>query len=231
MRANQIMTKNVVVVAAEYSVYDAAEIMLSSGISAAPVVDADGKMIGIVSEADLMHRPEIATVPGKSWLQRLLADNTATAREFVRSHSHRVTDVMTKNVVSADEGATVQEIVVLMQRHHVKRIPILRDGKIVGIVGRANVLQGLLAREPSSPSGRIDDEVLRAAVTATLAKRGWAAAPTSNVVSQDGVIHLWGCVDNNTIKKAYEIAAENVHGVRHVQNHMMVIPPEVHFGI
>ena len=231
MRTNQIMTRNVVVIAAEYSVYDAAEILLNSCISAAPVVDADGKMIGIVSEADLMHRPEIGTVPGKSWLQRLLADNTAMAKEFVRSHSHRVTDVMTKNVIFADESATVQEIVALMQQHHVKRIPILRDGKIVGIVSRGNVLQGLLAREPSSLNSKTDDEALRTAVTATLSKRGWASAPTSNVVAQNGVIHLWGCVDNDTIKKAYEIAAENVHGVRRVRNHMMVIPPEVRFGI
>jgi CBS domain-containing protein len=231
MRVNQIMTKNVVVIAADYSVYDAAEIMLNSNISAAPVVDADGKMIGIVSEADLMHRPEIGTVPGKSWLQRLLADNTVMAKTFIRSHSHRVTDVMTKNVVSADESATVQEIVGLMQRNHVKRIPILRDDKVVGIVSRANILQGLLAREPSSVNDKTDDAALRSAVTATLARQGWASAPTNNVICQEGVIHLWGYVDNDTIKKAYEVAAENVHGVRRVENHMMVIPPEVHFGM
>jgi len=231
MRANQIMTKKVIVIAADYSVYDAAEIMLNSSISAAPVVDADGRIIGIVSEADLMNRPEIGTVPGKSWLQRLLADHTATAKAFVRSHSHRVTDVMTKTVVSADERATVQELVALMQRHHVKRIPILRDDKVVGIVSRANVLQGLLAREPSSLNGKADDEALRIAVTTTLAQRGWASAPTTNVVSRDGVVHLWGCVENETIKKAFEIAAENVHGVQRVQNHMMVLAPEVRFGI
>jgi CBS domain-containing protein len=231
MRANQIMTRNVVVIAADYSVYDAAEIMLNSNISAAPVVDADGKMIGIVSEADVMHRPELGTVPAKSWLERLLADDTTVAKDFIRSHSHRVTDVMTKKVISAGEGTTVQELAALMQRHHIKRIPILREGKLVGIVSRANLLQGLLTREPESLHGKADDAALRTAVTATLAKRGWASAPTSNVMCQDGIVHLWGCVDNDTIKKAYEVAAENVHGVRRVQNHMMVIPPEVRFGI
>lgn len=231
MRANQIMTKRVIVIAADDSVYDAAEIMLNSGISAAPVVDADGKMIGIVSEADLMHRPELGTVPGKSWLERLLADDTVMAKSFIRSHSHRVADVMTKSVVSADERTTVQDIAALMQRHHVKRIPILHGDKLVGVVSRSNLLQGLLAREPSSLTGKADDEALRAAVMATLAKRGWASAPTTNVVSQDGVIHLWGYVDNDTVKKAYEVAAENVPGVRRVKNHMMVLPPEVHFGV
>jgi CBS domain-containing protein len=231
MRASQIMSKMVVVIAADDSVYDAAESILNSGISAAPVVDAGGKMIGIVSEADLMHRPELGTVPGKSWLERLLADDTVVAKDFIRSHSHRVADVMTKSVVSADEHATVKEIAALMRRHNVKRIPILRDGKLVGIVSRSNLLQGLLAREPSSLNGKADDEALRTAVIATLAKRGWASAPTTNVVSRDGVIHLWGYVDNDTVKKAYEVAAENVHGVRRVKNHIMVIPPEVHFGV
>ncbi len=173
MRANQIMTRNVVVIAADYSVYDAAEIMLNSNISAAPVVDADGKMIGIVSEADLMHRPELGTVPARSWLERLLADDTTGAKDFIRSHSHRVSDVMTKKVISAGEGTTVQELAALMQRHHVKRIPILREGKLVGIVSRANLLQGLLTREPESLHGKADDAALRTAVTATLAKRGW----------------------------------------------------------
>ena len=166
MRAKQVMSRLVHTVAAEASVYDAAQVLLNAGISAATVVDADGSMIGIVSEADLMYRTEIGTVPGKSWLQRLLADDAKMACDYVRSHSHRVADVMTKNVVTAEEATPLRDIAALMQRHRLKRIPILRDGKIVGVVSRANLLQGLLAREPS-PSGDIAaDEALRTAVAA-----------------------------------------------------------------
>ena len=136
------------------------------GISAAPVVDADGTLIGIVSEADLMYRAEIGTVPGKSWLQRLLADDAVLARDYIRSHSHRVADVMTKNVVTAEERASLGEIAALMQRHRVKRIPILRGGKLVGIVSRASLLQGLRAREPSALEDPAADETLRTAVAA-----------------------------------------------------------------
>jgi CBS domain-containing protein len=146
MRAKQVMTRQIHTVAANASVYEAAQVMLNAGISAAPVVDVDGALIGIVSEADLMYRSEIGTAPGKSWLQRLLSDDAVLANDYIRAHSHRVADVMTKNLVTADEGATLGEIATLMQRHRVKRIPIVRDGKVVGIESRANLLQGLLAR-------------------------------------------------------------------------------------
>src|SRR5262249_34936812 len=134
MQARQVMTRTVITVPADATVYAAAEILLGARISAAPVIDADGKMIGIVSEADLMHRPEIGTVPSKSWLQRLLGDGTVLARDYVRSHSHRVTDVMTRDVVTAGEHTALSDVATLMQRHRVRRIPIVRDGNLVGIV-------------------------------------------------------------------------------------------------
>lgn len=232
MHARQVMTRPVHTVPADASVYEAAQVLLNAGISAAPVVDADGKMLGIVSEADLMYRTEIGTVPGKSWLQRLLTDDAVTARDYVRAHSHRVADVMTKNVVTAEERTSLGDIAALMQRHRVKRLPILRDGRIVGIVSRGNLLQGLLAREPSEPDSPADDDKLRSVVVAELAKHGWASSfqPT-NVVAENGIVHLWGYVASTAVKDAHRIAAENVRGVKRVENHMNVLPPEVRFGI
>jgi CBS domain-containing protein len=231
MRANQVMATDVATVPASASVYDAAFILLNAGVSAAPVVNAGGKMIGIISEADLMHRPELGTVAKKSWFERLLDNDVAMARDFIQSHSHRVADVMTKNVVSAGPRTPLPEIAALMQRHKIKRIPIVEDGVVVGIVSRANLLQGLLAREPGEPEAPVDDDTLRAAVIAVLGKQGWATSGTANVVSENGIIHLWGYVDSATVKKAHEVAAANVHGVRRVKNHMAVIPSDVHFGI
>jgi CBS domain-containing protein len=232
MRAKQVMTRPIHMVAADASVYDAAQVLLNACISAAPVVDADGKMLGIVSEADLMFRTEIGTVPGKSWLQRLLADDAAMARDYIRAHSHRVADVMTKNVVTAEERTSLADIAALMQRHRVKRIPILREGRVVGIVSRANLLQGLLAREPLESESSPGDEKLRSVVEAELARHGWASSslPTS-VVAENGIVHLWGYASSTAVKDAHRIAAENVPGVKRVENHMNVLPPEVHLGI
>jgi CBS domain-containing protein len=231
MRAQQVMSRPVHTVAADASVYDAAQVLLNAGVSAAPVVDADGRMIGIVSEADLMYRTEIGTMPGKSWLQRLLTDNAVLARDYIRSHSHRVADVMTKNVVTADERTSLADIAALMQRHRVKRIPILRDDRVVGIVSRANLLQGLLAREPLPSENVAADETLRTSVTAELARHGWTSTLSTNVVAENGVVHLWGFVDSGTVRDAYRIAAESVRGVKRVENHMDILPPEVRIGI
>jgi len=231
MNAKQVMSRSVHTVAADASVYDAAHVLLNAGISAAPVVDADGTMIGIVSEADLMYRTEIGTMPGKSWLQRLLADNAVLARDYIRSHSHRVADVMTKNVVTADERTPLADIATLMQRHRVKRVPILRDGKVVGIVSRGNLLQGLLARELVPSEDLAADETLRTSVAAEIARQGWSSNLPTSVVAENGTVHLWGYVDSDTVKDAYRIAAENVRGVKRVENHMTVVPPEVRFGI
>ena len=231
MRAKQVMTRQIHAVTADASVYDAAQVLLNAGISAAPVIDADGTLIGIVSEADLMYRSEIGTVPGKSWLQRLLADDAILANDYIRAHSHRVADVMTKNLVTADERATLGEIATLMQRHRVKRIPIVRDGKVVGIVSRANLLQGLLAREPASSEDPAANEAVRTLVTSEFARHGWATSQTSCVVAENGVVHLWGYVNSDAVRDAYRIAAENVRGVKRVENHMKVLPPETRLGI
>jgi CBS domain-containing protein len=231
MRARQVMTRPPITVPADATVYAAAEVLLGSGISAAPVVDADGKMIGIVSEADLMNRPEIGTVPAKSWLQRLLADNTVLARDHIRAHSHHVADVMTKDVVTADERTELGEIASLMQRHHVKRIPILRDGKLVGIVSRSNLLQGLLSHEPLPATGLASDESIREGVATELARYPWASCPTTNVIVDKGIVHLWGYVDSRLVRDAMRVAAENVPGVRRVVNNVTVLPPEIHFSI
>lgn len=229
MRANQVMATGVVTVSADASVYDAAFILLSAGVSAAPVVNAHGKMIGIVSEADLMYRPEIGTVAKKSWFARLIADDVTAAREFIQSHSHRVADVMTKNVVSAGPRTPLPEIAALMREHRVKRIPIVEDGAVVGIVSRSHLLQGLLARE-AGIAPEIDDSQLRGAVLAALNKQGWASSGAANVVSENGVIHLWGYVNNATLKKAYQVAAANVFGVRGVKNHLAILPATMHTG-
>ncbi|MDP1748705.1 MAG: CBS domain-containing protein [Reyranella sp.] len=231
MRAKQVMTRQVHAVTADASVYDAAQVLLNAGISAAPVVDADGTLIGIVSEADLMYRSEIGTVPGKSWLQRLLSDDAILAKDYIRAHSHRVADVMTRNLVTASEHATLGEIATLMQRHRVKRIPIARDGKVVGIVSRANLLQGLLARELASSEDLATNEAVRAQVTSELARHGWATSQTTCVVADNGIVHLWGYVNSDAVRDAYRIAAENVRGVKRVENHMRILPPETRMGI
>lgn len=228
MYAMKVMTRPVVTIPADATVYAAADILLGARISAAPVVDADGKMIGIVSEADLMNRPESGTVPAKSWLQRLLAPEVVLARDFLRSHSHHVADVMTHDVVTAEERTDLKEIAGLMESRGVKRVPIVRDGKVVGIVSRANLLQGLLARDPRAGEGTAPDDDLRERVNDELDRHSWAS-DVSNVVVENGAVHLWGQTFSPTARDAVRVAVENVHGVKRVVNNIVVLPVEAGF--
>lgn len=223
MQAMKVMTRTVVTVPADATVWAAADILLGARVSAAPVVDADGRMLGIVSEADLLNRPELGTVPARSWLQRLLTDEAILARDYLRSHSHRVSDVMTRKVVSVEERTDLKEIAALMQKHRIKRVPVVRDGKVVGIVSRANLLQGLLAREPQQATAPAADDTLRAQVVTVLAAHDWGAG-VSNVVVENGVVHVWGNVASPTVREAVRVAAENVPGVQRVVNKVVVLP-------
>lgn len=225
MYAMKVMTRPVVTIPADATVYAAADILLGARISAAPVVDADGKMIGIVSEADLMNRPEAGTVPAKSWLQRLLAPETVLARDYLRSHSHHVADVMTRDVVTAEERTDLKDIAGLMQSKGVKRVPIVRDGKVVGIVSRANLLQGLLARASRPTGSAAPDDNLRDRVNEELDRHSWAS-DVSNVVVENGAVHLWGQTFSPTARDAVRVAVENVPGVSRVVNNIVVLPVE-----
>lgn len=230
MRAKDVMTCGVVCVDVKESIFDAAELLLGAGVSAAPVIDDKGTVVGIVSEADLLRRAEIGTAPRKSWLSRLLASEASSAHEFVSAHARKVSDVMTRTVITAAEDAPLGELVDLMERHNVKRIPVVRDDKLVGIVSRANLLEALLSREPEGPAVQPSDSETRRAVVEALEKHPWTSRWPTNVFANDGVVHLWGFVDDPEVRKAYRVAAENVPGVRRVKSHLRALPASVALG-
>lgn len=231
MRARDIMTESVICIDVKESVFDAAELLLGAGVSAAPVVNDKGAVVGIVSEADLIKRTEIDTATKKSWLARLLDSEVSAARDFVGANTRRVADVMTKDVATATEDTPLRELVELMERRNVKRIPIVRDGVLVGVVSRADLLRALLSREPEGPMLQPTDKALRQAVVEALENRPWTSKWPTNVFANDGVVHLWGYVDGEEVRKAYRVAAENVPGVRKVRNHLRTMPASVGMGV
>jgi len=231
MRAGDIMTENVICVDQGASIFDAAELMLSVGVSAVPVVDTRNKIVGIISEADLMRRGEIGTTARESWLARLVGDKETAAREFTHAHSRRIRDVMTTKVITAGEDAGLPELVELMDKHRVKRLPIVRNDVVVGIVSRANILQVLLSREPGNDLGHATDKELREAVEMALLKHGWNSKWPINIVANAGVVHLWGFVQGDEVRQAYRVAAENVPGVKRVKSHLRPLPAAVNMGV
>ena len=195
MQAQDIMTRDVITVGPDMAVRDVAGLLLDKHISAAPVVDEAGKLIGIVSEGDLVRRPEIAGEPRVSWWLDLISSETERARDHVKTHGRTAGQVMTPGVAYVAEDTPVAEAARMLEERRIKRVPVLRDGKVVGILSRADLLRVLVMQPEAEadPDGRADDRVVRAAVERTL-REIRSGAILLNVVVDDGTVHLWGMV-------------------------------------
>ncbi len=220
MKAADIMVRDVVTVAPDATVRDLAKTLIDRRISAAPVVDADGRLKGIVSEGDLLRRTELGMERQRSWLDVFSLPETLT-QEFVKSHALKVADVMTRDVVTAEEEASLAEIANLLEKHHVKRLPIVRGGRVVGIVSRANILQAFASLpEATLPAAPASDRELREAVLEAIAGAGIGDPGHLNVIVHGGTVELWGVVAERQ-RQPIRVAAESTAGVAAVRDHMI----------
>lgn len=219
MQAKDVMTTKVVTVGPETPVNAVAALLLERHISAVPVIDEDRTVLGIVSEGDLMRREE--TAQRQSWWLAAFGDPEELARQFVKSHGQRAKDVMTCEVVTVTEETPLVEIAALLEKHGIKRVPVLREGRLVGIVSRADLLRGLAVRgmKPMTPVAP-DDASIRAQVLAVMHREPWARFHFLSVVVDHGVVHLWGLVQSEAERDALRIAAENIPGVQGVEDHL-----------
>jgi len=221
MKARDVMTPNVVSVPADMTVPEIAKLLLDRRISAVPVVDGGERVIGVISEGDLMRRPELGTdKPRSRWLRLFMGDEDR-ARDYVKTHGGHARDVMSKPVASVSPEATLAEVVNLMTRRHIKRVVVVEHGKLAGMVTRTDLLRALQARE-ALPTQNVprDDSSVRAAILETIDQQGWAASAIINVQVTDGTAHLWGGVDSEEQRKGILVAVEGVPGVRAIEDHL-----------
>jgi CBS-domain-containing membrane protein len=227
MRAKDVMTSPVVTVGPQTTVPQIAKLLIERRISAVPVVDQRERVVGIVSEGDLMRRVENAEERHRSWWLRLFSDATTDAAEYVKTHGRRAADVMTRDVVTVGEDTPLHEIVALLEARRIKRVPVVRDGRLVGIVSRANLLHGLAARPEDTPVPSADDEAIRSRILTTLREEVGGMTQFVNVVVNQGVVDVWGTTGCPEVAQAVRVAAENTPGVREVRHHVTVLPPMV----
>jgi CBS domain-containing protein len=217
------MVSPVITVKPYSSVRDVANLLLKHRISAVPVVDDTGKLVGIVTEGDLLHRVENDTeVRRSSWL-RVFTDQGVLAAEYARAHSRKVADVMTTRVVFAAPEASLSDIAMLMERHSIKRIPIVNKGQLVGIVSRANLVQAIATARPSLQIP-LSDQAIRDKLLAHLRAQPWPHTSQLNATVKDGVVDVWGICHSDAEREAVRIAAENIPGVRAVKNNLSMPP-------
>lgn len=224
MKAGDLMTADVVTIGKDATTADAIRLMLEHRISGLPVVDSAGRLLGIVTEGDFLRRGEMGTERHRPrWLEFLISPGRQAA-EYMESHGRKVAEVMTRPVQAISEDTPVGEIVDLMEHFHVKRLPVLRDGRLVGIVGRADLLRAL-ATLPPAAAREGGDAAIRAQLTAQIAKQPWAPQATLSVAVQDGVVRLSGLAFDERESEALRVLAENVPGVKSVEADLVVIEP------
>ncbi len=204
------------------TVQEAAKLFLAHRISAVPVVDNEGKLVGIVSEGDLMHRAEAGTERRHSWWLRVYEDETLAA-EYVKAHARKIADVMTRRVITASPDSALHEVAALLEKNSIKRVPIVKDGYLVGIVSRANLVQAVASgrKELEIP---LSDTVIRDKILATLASQAWAHTGLLNVTVNGGIVDIWGISGSDAERKAVCVAAESAPGVLIVHDNMIRRP-------
>ena len=225
MNAMDVMTRDVVSIGPDASIVEAVRIMLQHKISGLPVVDASGHLQGVITEGDFLRRAETGTQrKHPRWLEFLLGPGRL-ATEYVHASGRKVGDVMTLDVRTVTEDATLEQIVHVMERYRVKRVPIVQGSKVVGIVTRANLMRAVarlaLAEHPVAPG----DAAIRERLIAELKKQRWAPVGLINVVVKGGVVKLSGALTDERERQAIRIAAENIAGVTKVEDHLVWIEP------
>lgn len=225
MKAKDVMTRHVIFVAPDASILEALRLMLQHKISGLPVIDKKGNLAGIVTEGDFLRRTETGTERKRPrWLEFLVGPGRL-AKEYVHTHARRVDEVMTFDVQTITEDTPLDDIVEIMEKYRIKRLPVMRGGELVGIVSRANLLHALAGLVGEIPPGPKTDETIRDGVLAEFDRQTWAPKQLIDVVVRNGIVELWGTVIDPAQRDAARVAAEAVPGVKAVKCHIVWIEP------
>lgn len=221
MKAKDVMTLNVVSVQPQAAVMQAVRIMLQRKISGLPVVDDVGRLVGILTEGDLLRRAETGTQKQRPrWLEFLLGPGRL-ATEYVQTHGRRVEEVMTHDPVTVTEETSLEDVVRTMEKHRIKRVPVMRGERLVGLISRANLLHALASVSRQVGAGSVGDADIRGRLLAELQKERWAPVGALDVIVRDGVVELWGTITDERQREALVVAAENIPGVNGVRDHLV----------
>jgi CBS domain-containing protein len=235
MNAADIMTQPVISVAAEATISQAAELMLKHGISGLPVTNLKGMVVGIVTEGDLLRRAELGTERQRShWLEWIIGPGRM-ANDYVDAHARKVGEIMSPDVITVAPTETLPEVVRLMEKRQVKRLPVLDGGRLVGIVSRANLVRALMATLTASAGkvrqGTASDTEIRDSILAEIAKQPWGPRYSVDVKVTNGVVELCGSITDERERAALQVVAENTKGVKKVHDGLVWVDPVSGFVI
>ena len=222
MNASEIMSRDVVTVGPKTTVREIAETMTKHRISGVPVVDQSGRLVGILSETDLLHRMETGTERRPKWWLGLFQDSGSMAREFTKSHGLTAGDIMTTDVTTVSGTSSLAEIAELLDAKNLKRVPVLVDGKLAGIITRGDMVKALANAETTPKSAGGDDASVARAVTKRIGEVRWLRDAYVSVLVIDGIAELTGLVPTTDQKKALVVLVEETPGVKGIEDRLRV---------
>jgi CBS-domain-containing membrane protein len=227
MQARDAMTKDIVTVGPETTVGEIAALLVTHRIGAVPVVSPDRRLIGIVSQTDLAHRSETSTEKKRKWWLEAFADPDVKAREYVKSHGHKASEVMTRVVVSVAESASLAEVADVLDTHRIRQVPVMSVGRLVGMISRADLVRALAEAAIAAPATRSDNGALQKAIWSQIRAQPWLKAAYVNLAVKDGVVDLWGAVESDEQRRALKVLVEGVQGVARVEDNVTLLPKVV----
>jgi CBS domain-containing protein len=225
MKAQDVMTRPVVFVDPDDSITRAIRLMLQNRISGLPVIAEGGRLVGIVTEGDFLRRSETATERQRPrWLEFFVGPGRS-AEEYVRTHGRKVSEVMTTDPVTVTGDAPVQEVVTLMEKRRIKRLPVVRGNMVIGIISRANLLHALASLSAETGPAKVSDQAIRDRLMSELTASKWAPPGALDITVRDGIVQLWGWISDERQRQALIVAAENTAGVKDVKDHLTWVDP------
>jgi CBS domain-containing protein len=224
MNAQEAMTKDVVTVGPQTTVSDIADLLVRHRISAVPVVSDGNRVVGIVSQTDLGHRAETGTEKRRKWWLDIFADSNSKAREYIRSHGLKAEDIMSRILVSVSKDASLSEVADVLDTHRIRQVPVMDDGKLVGMISRADLVRKLAEIKVAAPAARSDSGALQKAIWDEIKAQPWLRSAYVNLAVRDGVVDLYGSVDSDEQRQALHVLVEGVRGVRKVEDNVTLLP-------
>ena len=232
MLVKDAMTSPVISVSSHAALSEAVNLLVTHRLSGLPVLDESGKLCGLISEGDLLRRIELGTAHrADNWWSKLFS-SYSTVEAYRMTNGRKVSDVMSNLPITIDENATLADAARVMEKHGIKRTPVVRDGKLVGMLTRADFVKVLHRLAASAQQGSaVSDRDIEDKIRAEIDAQPWSANCALTIAAENGHVTLTGMVPSGGHGEAIRIAAENVPGVLAVEQELEIVPPIVLSGL
>ncbi|HWL69286.1 MAG TPA: CBS domain-containing protein [Geminicoccus sp.] len=225
MLVRELMTTGVLSVSPTVPVKALVALLAERALPGVPVIDAANRLVGMVTESDLLRRLALSDEPQLTWFQSLFDNHDRAADRYARAHGVTAGDVMTRALWTVDENTTAERAARMLEEHKIRRLPVLREGQLVGMVSRTDLLRALFPSPANGITFATSDDSIRSAILASMRQQPWATAPLLSFEVGGGVVELRGYHRSEATRRALSVLIWEVPGVTRVLDNATEMPP------